>query len=225
MRRAPRPRARERVRLGRCVHEDIWRTPARLPGTSVHRSTTSGPFGRVVRRTMPVGARCFAVLLVLHPALGAFPSSLPIDLASLDALLAGQDVCGDADHRESCLRVADCAKMDPLVECTAADPVWLPDPARGGGGGLEVLFRRVLPVPAIPPPNSLKESRNRVVSSAVHQQLPSAVALYDKSAVVKVHAEHCTTRYCVIPAALYLVHEAGVSYPSSKIKVRPWRQP
>eukprot|EP00966_Prymnesium_polylepis_P084557 1957675-Prymnesium_polylepis.1 len=63
---------------------------------------------------MPVGARCFAVLLVLHPALGAFPSSLPIDLASLDALLAGQDVCGDADHRESCLRVADCAKMDPL---------------------------------------------------------------------------------------------------------------
>mmetsp|Transcript_3037 Transcript_3037/g.7819 ORF Transcript_3037/g.7819 Transcript_3037/m.7819 type:complete len:268 (+) Transcript_3037:185-988(+) len=165
-------------------------------------------------------ARCFVLLIVLRPALGAFPSSLPIDRASLDALVAGEDVCGDANHRDSCLRVADCAELDPFVACTAADPVWLPDGAQGGNGGREVLFRRVLPVPATPHPNagSLQKSKSRLVGSPAYQQLPSAVALYDTSAATKAHAEHCTARYCVIPAALYLVHEAEVSFPSSKIK-------
>ena len=157
---------------------------------------------------------------MLGAALGAFPSSLPIDSASLEALLAGQDVCGDASHRDSCLRVVDCADLDPVLECTAADPVWLPDPARATDGR-ELLFRRVLPLPAKPHPNegSLKEAKSRLVGSPVFQRLPSAVALYDKSEVSKAHGEHCTARYCVIPAALYGFHEADVSFPSAKAKV------
>ena len=135
-------------------------------------------------------------MFAIAPALGAFPSSLPIDSASLDDLIAGRDVCGDAKNRESCLRVIDCAEVDPILECTAAEPVWLPDPARGGSSGHELLFRRVLPVPARPHPNEggLKESQARLVGSQVHAALPSAAALYDKSQVKKAHAEHCSTR-------------------------------
>jgi len=159
-------------------------------------------------------------MFAIAPALGAFPSSLPIDSASLDDLIAGRDVCGDAKNRESCLRVIDCAEVDPILECTAAEPVWLPDPARGGSSGHELLFRRVLPVPARPHPNEggLKESQARLVGSQVHAALPSAAALYDKSQVKKAHAEHCSTRYCTIPAALYLVSDAGIAYPSCKTK-------
>ena len=100
-----------------------------------------------------MSAMALASMLLISPALGALPSSLPIDSQSLDDLLAGRDVCGDADNRESCLRVIDCAEMDPLLACTAEEPVWLPDPAHGGTGGSEVLFRRVLPLLAGPHPN------------------------------------------------------------------------
>lgn len=167
----------------------------------------------------PMSARCSAVLIGLGAAVGAFPSSLPIDQASFDALIAGQDVCGDANHRDSCLRVADCAEVDPVVGCTAAEPVWLPDPTRGGVRD-EMLFRHVLPLPAGPHPNSgsLGTSKLLLVGSLTYQLLPSAVALYGKSAVSKTHSEHCSTRYCVIPAAIYTVVSAAVSYPSSKIR-------
>ena len=174
-----------------------------------------------------MSAVSFALMILVSPALGAFPSSLPIDTASLDDLIAGRDVCGDAENRDSCLRVIECAQVDPSLECTAAEPVWVTDPARGGSGGHEILFRRVLPVPAGPHPNpsSLKVSTARLVGSAVFQQLPSAAALYDKSQVTREHAEHCSTRYCTIPAALYGVNDADVSYPSSKSKVAPAARP
>ena len=161
-----------------------------------------------------------ASMILISPALGALPSSLPIDSQSLDDLLAGRDVCGDAENRASCLQVIDCALADPLLGCSAENPVWTPGQARGGKDGREVLFRRVLPLPAGPHPNdgSLAQVRGRLVGSPAMQQLPSAVSLYDKSQA-KPHKEQCEARYCVIPAALYLVNEAGVAYPSCKIKV------
>ena len=82
-------------------------------------------------------------------------------------------------------------------------------------------------LPAGPHPNggSLTQAKGRLVGSPAFQQMPSAVALYDKSQVQKAHPEHCEARYCSVPAALYLVNEAGISFPSSKTKVRARRPP
>ena len=170
-------------------------------------------------RASSTGIVGFSLMLMLAPALGAFPTSLPIDSASLENLIAGRDVCGDAENRESCLRVADCADLDPLLACTTSEPVWLPDLAHGSGVR-DMLWRRVLPLPAGPHPNggSLTQAKGRLVGSPAFQQMPSAVALYDKS-LQKAHAEHCEARYCSVPAALYLVNEAGISFPSSKTRV------
>ena len=199
---------------------------------SSSRPTQASILGR--RLIMPYSARAsstgivgFSLLLMLAPALAALPISLPIDSASLSDLMAGRDVCGDADNIESCLRVANCAELDPLVACTASEPVWLPDLSQGGIGGREMLWRRVLPMPAGPHPNSgsLALSMGRLVGSSTFQQMPSAVALYDKSQVQKAHPEHCEARYCSVPAALYGVNEAGISFPSSKTKVRARRPP
>ena len=177
-------------------------------------------------RASSTGIVGFSLMLMLAPALGAFPTSLPIDSASLENLIAGRDVCGDAENRESCLRVADCADLDPLLACTTSEPVWLPDLAHGSGVR-DMLWRRVLPLPAGPHPNggSLTQAKGRLVGSPAFQQMPSAVALYDKSKVQKAHPEHCAARYCSVPAALYLVNEAGISFPSSKTKVRARRPP
>ena len=117
-----------------------------------------------------MGAMGLAVMITVAQVLGALPSSLPVDSASLDALMAGRDVCGDAENREACLLVAECDDVDPLLECTAAEPVWLPGTSRGGVGERDLLFRRVLPVPALPHPNygSLTQSKNQVVGSPVY---------------------------------------------------------
>ena len=82
------------------------------------------------------------------------------------------------------------------------------------------------PVPAGPRRNvdGLAAAKGRLVGSSAFQQMPSAVALYDKS-LQKAHPEHCAARYCSVPAALYLVNEAGISFPSSKTKVRARRPP
>ena len=164
---------------------------------------------------------CLGLMLTIAPALGALPASLPVDSGSLDALLSGEDVCGDADNRNACLRVMPCEDVDPLLSCSEAEPVWRADPALGGKGGREALFRRVLPVPAGPHPNtnSLADARGRVVGSAAYFVLPSAAALYDKPLVTKPHPEHCSARFCTIPAALYFVNEAGIAFPSCKFKV------
>lgn len=132
-------------------------------------------------------------VLLAAPARGALPASLPIDHASLDALLTGDDVCGAAADAEACLISASCSEVDAALGCSAARPVWLPDAARGGPGGKFALFRRVLPVPAGPHPNegSLQGgTAGRVVASATYFQLPSAVAMYDASA----RAVQCTSR-------------------------------
>ena len=49
-----------------------------------------------------MSAISFALMFLVSPALGTFPSSLPIDWASLDDLIAGRDVCGDAENCDSC---------------------------------------------------------------------------------------------------------------------------
>ena len=115
--------------------------------------------------------------------------------------------------------------VDPLLACSEAEPVWRADPKLGGTSGDEALFRRVLPVPGWPHPNlgSLSKVKARLVGSSVFFALPSAVALYDRNEVAKPHAQHCSTRYCVIPAAVYFVNEAGVAFPSSKVMVTPAR--
>ena len=61
-------------------------------------------------------------------------------------------------------------------------------------------------------------SRTSLVGSPVFFTLPSATALYDKQGKLP-HAAHCSTRFCAIPAAIYLANEAGVAFPSSKLKV------
>ena len=154
-----------------------------------------------------MGAMGLAVMITVAQVLGALPSSLPVDSASLDALMAGRDVCGDAENREACLLVAECDDVDPLLECTAAEPVWLPGTSRGGVGERDLLFRRVLPVPALPHPNygSLTQSKNRVVGSPVYFAMPSVVALYDKSKMTKAHSQHCSAPGLPEPA-LHAAH-------------------
>ena len=72
---------------------------------SSSKPTQASILGR--RLIMPYSARAsstgivgFSLLLMLAPALAALPISLPIDSASLSDLMAGRDVCGDADIPE-----------------------------------------------------------------------------------------------------------------------------
>ena len=63
---------------------------------------------------------------LVTPAHGAIGASVPINEASLEALLAGRDVCGDEAHVEACLVVIDCDEVDELVECSKEEPRWTP---------------------------------------------------------------------------------------------------
>ena len=46
-----------------------------------------------------MGGVCLIVLLNGHPSTGCpAADALPVDSASLDALIAGRDVCGDAEN-------------------------------------------------------------------------------------------------------------------------------
>ena len=73
------------------------------------------------RQNAPANARCASptcwgyplllTVLLAAPARGALPASLPIDHASLDALLAGDDVCGAAADAEACLISVSCSQF------------------------------------------------------------------------------------------------------------------
>ena len=163
-----------------------------------------------------------ALALSTHLASAALPTGAHIDAASIAALSAGQDVCGDDTHGSACLRVVACADVDRRLDCKAGDdPVFTPDLTK-----TETLmaFRAVLPLPAVPHPNvgTLKETRSRVVGSPAYLALPRAAAVYEKQ---KVHPEACVERYCKIPDALRALHPVEVAFPDSKKKVPPLPSP
>ena len=72
---------------------------------------------------------CWASLLaawMLAQVDGAVPAAIPVDQTTLEALRNGEDVCGAAGQRLSCLRATPCADVDGAVPCSASDAVWLP---------------------------------------------------------------------------------------------------
>ena len=75
-------------------------------------------------------------------------SRAKVDQSSLDALVGGNDVRCDLDHREARLDRLPCDQLDSLVACDAADPVFAPGEERSVED--VPLFRVVLPLPADP---------------------------------------------------------------------------
>ena len=164
-----------------------------------------------------------ALALSTHPASAALPPGAQINAASIAALSAGQDVCGDDTHGSACLRVVACADVDRRLDCKAGDdPIFTPDPAKSG---TSMAFRDVLPLPASPHPNrdTLKPTTmGRVVASNAYLALPRAAAVYEKK---EAHRAACEERYCTIPDALRALHPVEVAFPDSKKPVRPSPQP
>ena len=84
--------------------------------------------------------------IAVHLVQGAIPSAPAIDQSSVDALLAGGQVCGDAAHRQACLDIMACAEVDERLSCDEEDPLFTPHLLPSTGGG--VRFRAVLPLPS-----------------------------------------------------------------------------
>ena len=80
-------------------------------------------------------------------------SRAKVDQSSLDALVGGNDVRGDSDHREARLDRLPCDQLDSLVPCAATDPVFTPGEERSED---VPLFRVLLPLPADPHPDQIK---------------------------------------------------------------------
>ena len=57
-------------------------------------------------------------------------SRAKVDQSSLDALVGGNDVRCDLDHREARLDHLPCDQLDSLVACDATDPVFAPGEER-----------------------------------------------------------------------------------------------
>ena len=147
---------------------------------------------------------------------GAVSAAIPVDETTFAALRGGEDVCGAAGHRLSCLRVTPCADVDGAVPCSASDAVWLPDDYQEQTGQA-MLWRELLPLPAGPHPNedALKASGKRLLcGTSAFFKLPRAVVLYEKPS--KPHAQHCSRKFCTIPNELRLLHPTDVAFPGSR---------
>ena len=86
------------------------------------------------------------VLCLAASASAAVTSRAKVDQSSLDALVGGNDVRGDSDHREARLDRLPCDQLDSLVACDATDPVFTPGEERSAED--VPLFRVVMPLPA-----------------------------------------------------------------------------
>ena len=202
-------------------------TPASLSDGQVTRGPRTTVGGGPVHPQAGIATMLFlaaALALSTHLASAALPPGAHIDVESIAALSAGQDVCGDDTHGSACLRVVACANVDRRLDCNAVDdPIFTPDLTKTGNN---MAFRDVLPLPASPHPNhgTLKATtRGRVVASNAYLALPRAAAVYETAVYEKqkAHPEACEERYCKIPDALHALHPVEVAFPDSKKPVRP----
>ena len=183
--------------------------------SSGRRASTVGLVACGQRSKSGMSAMALAAWM-LAPVDGAVPAATPIDRTTLEALRNGEDICGVAGHRLSCLRATPCADVDGAVPCSASDAVWLPDDYQEQKGQA-MLWRELLPLPAGPHPNedALKASGKRLLcGTAAFFLLPRAVVLYEKPS--KQHAQHCSRKYCKVPNELRALHPTDVAFPSSK---------
>ena len=90
------------------------------------------------------------VLCLVASASAAVTSRAKVDKSSLDALVGGNDVRCDLDHREARLDHLPCDQLDSLVACDTTDPVFTPGEERSAED--VPLFCVVLPLPADPHP-------------------------------------------------------------------------
>jgi len=158
------------------------------------------------------------LLLAIDIASGVLPRHANIDAESVANLLSGHDICGDAEHRSSCLKIMPCDELDKRLGSSPGDPVWTPDLSPPTENGKHA-FRNVLPTLSGTHPNvgSLTVMKTRTVGEPAFFKFPRARILY-RSSASKIPAT-CDAAWCLIPDGIRVMSVPGTVVPSSKIKV------
>ena len=159
------------------------------------------------------------LLLAIDIASGVLPRHANIDAESVANLLSGHDICGDAEHRSSCLKIMPCDELDKRLGSSPGDPVWTPDLSLPAKKGKAHAFRNVLPTPAgkHPKEGSLPVMKTRTVDADAFFKFPRARILY-RSSASKIAAT-CDAAWCLIPDGIRVMSKPGTAVPSSKGKV------
>ena len=76
----------------------------------------------------------------------------------------------------------------------------------------------MLPLVGVHPnKGTLKSAAGRLVGASSFFKLPRAVAIYKKPE--KLHKEHCTRRFCLVPSRLRALLPNNVAFPSAEKQV------